>query len=93
MPALRLLDALAAIGGRHVVVDDRERLFGMADLAAGHAQTLEGLRRGHLMHEMTVDVEQAGAVRIAVDDVVVENLVVEGARVRHVARPKRSVWN
>jgi hypothetical protein len=51
---------------------------GCADLAAGHAQALEGLRARHLVHEVAVDVEQAGAVVLAVDHVVVENLVVEG---------------
>ena len=83
--AFLVLDAeLAVRRGRHVVVDDGQRLFGMAHLAAGQAQALEGLRAGHLVHEVAVDVEQAGAVVLAVDDVVVENLVVEGARCAHV---------
>ncbi len=34
----------AAIGGRHVVVDYGERLVGGVHLAAGDAQTFEGLR-------------------------------------------------
>jgi hypothetical protein len=41
---------------------------------------------GDLVNKMTVDVEQAGAVVLAVDDVVVENLVVEGARCAHVRK-------
>ena len=65
------------------MVDDGERLFGMADLAAGQAQALEGLRARHLMDEVAVDIEQAGAVVLAVDDVVVEDLVVECARCAH----------
>ena len=36
---------------------------GPAHLAAGQAQALEGLRAGHLVHQMAVDVEEAGAVR------------------------------
>ena len=82
--AFLVLDAeLAVRRGRHVVVDDGQRLFRMPDLAAGQAQAFEGLRAGHLVDEMAVDVEQAGAVVLAVDDVVVEDLVVEGARCAH----------
>ena len=68
---------LRAVGGRHVVIDDGERLLRRAHLAAGHAQAFEGLRARHLVDEMAVDVEQAGAVGRPLDDVVVENLVVE----------------
>jgi hypothetical protein len=38
------------------------------------------------MDEMAIDIKQAGAVVLAVDDVVVENLVVEGARCAHVRK-------
>jgi hypothetical protein len=55
----------------------------MAHRAAGHAQALEGLRAGDLVDEVAVDVEQAGAVVLPVDDVVVEDLVVESARCAH----------
>ncbi len=70
-------DALGAVGRRHVVVDDRERLLRRAHLAARHPKAFEGLRARHLVHEMAVDVEQAGAVVLLVDNVVVEDLVVE----------------
>ena len=69
-----------AIGGRHVVVDHGERLVRRAHLASRIAQALEGLRRRHLMHEMPVDIEQAGAVGLLVDQMVVPDLVVERAR-------------
>ena len=46
-----------AVGG-HVVVGGRQRLVGPAHLAAGHPQPLEGLRRGHLVDEVQVDVDQ-----------------------------------
>ena len=86
--AFLVLDAELAVGrGRHVVVDDGQRLLGVADLAAGHAQAFEGLRAGHLVDEVAVDVEQAGAVVLAVDDVVVADLVVEGARCAHCLNP------
>ena len=41
--ALRIGDALGAVGGRHIVVGHRERLFRGAHLAAREAQALEGL--------------------------------------------------
>jgi hypothetical protein len=50
-----------------------------ADLAAGHAQPLEGLRAGHFMDQMAVDIQQAGAVFLTVDHMRVEDLVVKGA--------------
>ena len=70
-------DAVGAVRGRHVVVDDGERLFRRADLAAGHAQSLEGLRACDLVDQVAVDVEDAGAVFGALDDVVLEDLVVK----------------
>lgn len=34
--------------------------------------------RCHLVHEMTVNIQQDGAIELLVDDVVLEDLVVEG---------------
>ena len=87
----RIVDAVRAVGRRHVVVDDGERLLRRADLAAGHAQALEGLRARHLVDEVAVDVEEAGAVRLRVDDVVVPDLVVERARLGHGVRSRRAM--
>ena len=52
--------ALARVGG-DVVVGGRERAVGPAHLAAGEPQPLERLRRGDLVDEVQVDVEQRGA--------------------------------
>ena len=52
-------DAAAAVGGRHVVVDDGERLLRRAHLAVRDAQALEGLWARHLVHEVAVDIEEA----------------------------------
>jgi len=71
------------VGGRHVVIDHAERLLRRAHLAAGKPQALEGLRAGHLMHQVPVDIDQAGAVRLLVDQMVVPDLVVERARLGH----------
>ncbi|KMS65567.1 hypothetical protein BVRB_034660, partial [Beta vulgaris subsp. vulgaris] len=79
--------------GGNVVVDDGERLFRSADLAAGHAQALEGLRRRHFVNEVTVDVEKTGAVFLAGDDVVVEDLVIEGTGCAHGCSSVWHVWD
>ncbi len=85
--AFLVLDAELAVGrGRHVVVDDGERLFGVPHLAAGHAQAFEGLRAGDFVDQMAVDPQQTGAVVLAIDQMVVEYLVVEGARCAHVRK-------
>jgi hypothetical protein len=81
--ALRVRVRQVAVAGRHVVVDDAERLLGRAHLAAGKAEPLEGLRAGHLVHQVAVDIDQAGAVRLLVHQVVLPDLVVEGARLGH----------
>src|SRR5262249_52231705 len=72
-----------AVAGRHVVVDDAESLVRRAHLAAAQAQTLERLRARDLVHEVAVDIDEAGAVRLLVDQMVVPDLVVKGARLGH----------
>ena len=57
---------------------------GPPDRPTGQAQPLEGLRRGHLVHQVAIDVEERRPVRIFADDVrfpqfVVERLGVHGA--------------
>jgi hypothetical protein len=49
------------------------------DLAPGQAQALEGLRAGHLVHQVAVDVEHRRCRLLGVDDVLVPELVVERA--------------
>ena len=89
LAAFGIGDAAAAVGGLDVVVDDGERLFRRAHLAAGHAQALERLRARHLMDEMAVDVEEA-QVALGVDDMVVPDLVVQRTRLGHNALPRPS---
>ena len=93
-PAARLSGSAMpprAVGGRHVVVGHGERLLRRAHLAAGHAQPLEGLRARHLVDEVAVDIEEARAVGLRLDDVVVPDLVVERARLGHNLL-RRHVW-
>ena len=91
--AFRVGVGQVAVGGRHVVVDHAERLFRRAHLAAGEAQALERLRARHLVHEMAVDIDQAGAVRLLVHQMVVPDLVVEGARLGHARMLRKSPWS
>jgi hypothetical protein len=78
----RVGDAVRAVGRRHVVVADREVGGDAPDLAPGLLDAVEGLRAGHLVDEVAVDVEQRRAVVLGADDVLVPELVVEGS-VRH----------
>ena len=54
----RVGDGRAARLGRDIVVDCGDRAIWLADLAAGHAQAVESLRRSDLMDEVQVDVEK-----------------------------------
>ncbi len=90
-PRFRLLDAVAAIRSRDVVIDDGERLLRRPHLAPRHPQPLESLWTGHLVHQMPVDVEHAGAIGLRLDDVVGEDLVVKG-RLGHGRSPSFASW-
>ena len=83
-----VLDRPRAVGRRDVVVRDGQRQVGPAHLAAGGAQPLEGLRARHLVDEVAVDVEEAGAAGRLLDQVAVPDLLEEGASARrHVLLP------
>ena len=71
--------ALRAVGGRNVVVTDGQIGRQAPHLASGQIQTLEGLRTGHLVQQMTVDVQDGGAVVFGMNDVFIPKLVVERA--------------
>ena len=87
LDALRIRIGFGAVGGRDVVVDHGQRLLRRANLAARRAQALEGLRRGHLVDQMAVDIEQAGAVIGFVHQMVVPDLVVQRGRFGHERQP------
>ena len=75
--ALRIGVGLGTVGGRDVVVDHGQRLLRRVNLAARGAQAFKRLRRGHLVDQMAVDIEQAGAVFGFVHQMVVPDLVVQ----------------
>ena len=78
--AFLVLDAVHAVGcGGHIVVDHRQCAVRVAHLAAAVTQSLKGLRAGHFMHEVAVDIEQAGAILLLVDDMFVPDFVIKRA--------------
>jgi len=56
-------DRLVDVDGRGVVVHRRQGELGSADAAAGQAQPVERLRRGHLVYQMEIDVQQIRLAR------------------------------
>ena len=68
---------------RHVVVHRGERQIGTTDRAAGDTQALERLRRGDLVHQMEVDVEQIRLALGTADEVLLPDLLDDGARSTH----------
>ena len=81
--AFRIVDPMAAIRCRHVVIDDRQRALRRPDRTMRKAQPLECLGTRHLVNKMPVDVDQAGAIVILGDQVIVPDLVVKGACFAH----------
>ena len=65
------------VAGRDVVIHRRERQVGPPHRPAGEAQRLERLRRGDLVDEVQVDVQQVGKPVRAPRDVALPDLVQE----------------
>lgn len=63
------------------MVNGGEGTVGSSNFSASVSQTLESLRRGDFMDEMSVDVEKSVS-STRVHDVIVKDLVVEGSRSR-----------
>jgi hypothetical protein len=60
------------------MIGDGERQFRASYVAMRDAKTFERLRTRHLMYKVTVDVDEARAVILPVDDVTIPDFVVEG---------------
>ena len=82
-PRFGVLDAGRAVGRGYVVVGHGQGGVGPSHRAPGGPQALEGLRAGHLVHQVAVDIEQAGAVVLHVHQVAFPNLVENRARFTH----------
>jgi hypothetical protein len=64
--------------GRRIVVGRGDDGRNAPRLAAGQLEAFEGLRAGHFVHEVTVNVEERRAICFLMDDVVLPKLVVKG---------------
>ena len=62
----RIGNAVLAVGGRHIMVRHREVGGQAPRLAPSQTQALEGLRAGHFMQQMAIDIKQRGAIRLGV---------------------------
>ena len=65
------------------MVDHGQRFFRRVHLAPGGAQTFESLRARHFVHQMAIDIDEAGSIRLLIHQMVVPDLVVEGTRLGH----------
>ena len=54
----------ASVGGRHVMVRYRERRSRPARATSGELESFKGLRRGHFVDQVAVDIQQGRAVRL-----------------------------
>ena len=74
--AFRVRIGLRAVGGRHIVIDDQQRLVGGAHGTAGKPEPLEGLGTGHLVNKVAIDIDEAGAVRLLIDEMILPDFIV-----------------
>ena len=84
----RVGDAVAAVGGRHVVVGHGQIGGDAPRLAPGQLQALERLRAGHFVHQMAVDIQNSGAVVAGMDHMRIPEFVVE--RLSHRSKERQS---
>ncbi len=68
-------DRSAARLGRNIVIDRGDCALRLPDPAACHAQSLEGLRRSDLVHQMQIDVKQRQLSGGNTDDVLIPDFV------------------
>jgi len=72
--AFGIVDAMRAIGGGDIVIDEPRAFFAAHERAGRSTAPLEGLRARHLMHQMAVDVDQARAIGFGMDEMIVPDL-------------------
>ena len=64
------------IRGRYVVIDRDKRAVRSADSTVCRAKAIESLRRGDLVHHVSIDIDEASSIFLLVHDVVVKNFIV-----------------
>lgn len=73
----RVDDRQPDVGGGHVVVLGGEGQLGPTHRPSGHAEAFERLRRGHLVDQVKVDVQDVGLALGRMDHVVIPDLLAE----------------
>ena len=74
---------VAAGRGWHVVIWHSDGFFRRAHGATRHSQPLKGLRRGHFVDQMAVDIQKAGSIVGLMHDMVIPDFVIECTRSGH----------
>ena len=87
----RVGDRLVDADGRYVVVHCRQREIGPAYLSARQVESLERLRRGDLVHQVQVDIQEHGLAFGACHDMMIPDLVKQACR--HLRLDPRGVSN
>ena len=77
LPADRVGDGLVDVGRGDVVVLGGDRQVRAAQWATGHAEAVEGLRRGHLVDQVQVDEQEVGLTVGSMHDVAFPHLLAE----------------
>jgi hypothetical protein len=75
-----LIDDVKAVfdaAGGDVVIDRCDRAVGATEFAAGHAETVEGLRAGDFVDEVQVNIEERGLSRGFGDEVLLPDFFEE----------------
>jgi hypothetical protein len=70
-PGNRIVDAVAAIGGGHIVIRGSQIGIQTPRLASGQTQAFESLGGGHFVDQMSINIDQRGAVTIVTHHVLV----------------------
>ena len=81
--AFRIGIGQRTVGGRDIVIHHQQRLVRRVHFAPRQAQAFERLRARDLVNDMAIDIDQAGAVRRLLDQMIVPDLVVQRAGLGH----------
>ncbi len=75
--------------GGQIMIRHGQRQVRPPHRSPSQAKPLKRLWRRHLMHEVAINIDQAGAIRAALDDMRVPDLLIEGAELNHSGSPPR----
>ena len=82
-PRFLVRNAHRPVGCRYIVVSNSKCAIGGTNLAASIAQAFKSLWAGHFMDKVPVDIDQTGAVILAMHNMCIPYLVKKGLGCRH----------